>query len=520
MEAPEKDFNLTILYKRIDSFKSGYRQNIAILADDKDEISNLLNAYFINEKASQLIHIHINPTYLTKKDVLKSVSFCLLSEYTSIATSLDQLINICSESLPKTTSLIKSLLQKDISLPDLLLLINKFIEESNKSCLFILEEFLLADKLFKNFYQIFANFAISQRKCMLVVTSSYPDKASKTLGNELNFLFGNFEKIHLNKNNFFQNFFFLKNNLNSLNLSPNSISFFVNIIGDNKTYYRIFVKKIKELCTKSEEETIINVLDDLLLKKEGYFFQKFSSKIDRLTYHFKTSKSVFKLLFLLSKGYMRKNSLREVTGMSNGDLTNKLNKLLNLNYLNKHGNIYKVKDSLFAFWLAHIFKFYSVFAVFDVKKRKKLWTKEIQDEISLFKEEFLKNRLKKVLELFMAFQDDFLAVDKDKYSLPRLNRVKIISYPEDNFHLLVGEGKKIVFAGIKEKTAEDKDILSFIQRGSSIKGKNIQKIFISLDRLSDTAKLLAKNKKIPIWDRAKVNQLLNIYNKPNFLQYL
>lgn len=520
MESLKQNLNFSKFCKRVHSFSQGYRQNIAILADDKEEITHLLNEYILNKKNNQLIHIHLDPTYLSKKDVVKSIAFCLLSEYSTKTANLDQLIPICSETLPKSTTLIKNLLQNKVTFSDLLSLINEFIQESNRNCVLIIEEFIQTNKLFKNFYQLFSNFAISQRKCMLVVTSSLPEIANKTLGNELNLLFGNFEKIYLNESNFFQNFLTLKENLESYKLSPILTAFFVNIIGNNKTYYQAFLKSIKKHCDGDEKSIILNVLEDTLLKKETYLFQKFNNKINQLEYYFKNSMPVINTLILLSKGYMRKNNLRQISESSNRDLTHKLNKLVSLNYLHKHGNIYKIKDKLFSFWLAHIFKYYSVFPVSDIKKRRKFWQQEITEEINIFKEEFLKNRLKKILELFTAFGNDSLSIDKDKYTLPRLEKVKIVSFPEDDFHLLVGEGKKIVFAGIKEKTADDQDIFNFIQKGSNIKGKNIQKIFISLDRLTDTAKLLAKNKKIPVWDRKRVNYLLDIYNKPNFLQYL
>ncbi|MCF7873700.1 MAG: hypothetical protein K9L84_02105 [Candidatus Omnitrophica bacterium] len=520
MEFLNKNPNLINLSKRINSFKQGYRQNIAILADDKNEISNLIDSYLNNKKVKQLVHIYLNPTHLNKNNVFKSLAFCLLSEYSSTTTSLDQLITICSDLLPDTTGLIKDLLQKNINLLDLLNLINKFIEESNKNCILIIEEFSQANKLFKNFYQQLASFAISQRKCMLIISSSYSENADKILGNELNLLFGNFEKIYLNENNFFQNFILLENKLHTLKPSPIFISFFINIIGNNKSYYRLFQKVIHKHYTEIEENTIIKVLEDLLFDEETYFFQKFNNKINKINYHFKTPVSVTKLLFLLSKGYMRKENLKSLTGNSSRDINHKLNKLVNLNYLNKHGNIYKIKDKLFSFWLSHFFKFYSIFPVLESRKRKNLWQKEIQEEINIFKEEFAKNRLKKIVELFMAFRNDSLSIDKDKYNLPKLDSTKIISYPENNFHLLVGEGNKIIFAGIKEKTANDKDILNFIKKGANVKGKNVQKIFISLDKLTDTANLVAKEKKITLWDRNKLNNLLDIYNKPNFLQYL
>ncbi len=509
-----QDFSSLIFSKRINSFAAGYRQNMALLANDPEEASSLLDEYFAGKKNPYLIYIHLCLTHLDKKEFLKAVSFCLLSEYSSKATGIDQLVVICSETLPKTTGLIKTYLQQNFNFSEIVNLINTFIKESNRDCVLVLEEFLQANNLFKDFYQELANFAISERRCMLVVTSSRPKAAGKTLGNELNLLFGNFEKIHLNQKSFFHNFLFLKNQLEPLKSSPGLIAFFVNIAGGSKTYYQVFHRSIKKFVSESDEQTIINVLEETLYRKETYFFQKFSAKINSLYYCFKDPQSMIKLLFFLSKGYMRKTSLKEIIGVSNYEITQRLNKLISIGYLNKHGNIYKIKDSLFSFWLAHTFKFYSLFPVFDALKRKKLWRQEIQEEISFFQEEFLKNRLKKVLELFLAFENDFLSLGKDKFALPKLNKAKIVSYPENDFHLLIGEGEKIIFAGIKEKTADAKDIFDFIEKGTNIKGKNIQKIFISLDELTDTAKLLAKNKKITVWNRDSLNCLLNIYNKP------
>lgn len=514
MKSCNQNLDPSIFYKRINSFKLGYRQNIAIIANDESEISNFFDDYFSNKKASQLIHIRLNPAHLNKQGILKSISFSLLSEYSSAAENLDQLISTCSEILPQTTNLIKSLLREESGLTRLLNLINKFIEESNRDCLLILENFLKAGSLLKNFYPQLANFAISQRRCMLVVSSASPNLAEKTLGNELNLLFGNFEKIYLNKDNFLQNFVFLKNNLEPLRPSPFFLAFFTEIIGTNKTYYHIFCEKIIKSYSENENQAIIKILEDLLLKKESYFFQKFRNEVNRLGCCFKEPCQAINLLFLLSKGYLRKNDLKEVAGLSSRDLNHKLTKLTNLNCLNKHGNIYKIKDNLFAFWLAHIFKFFSIFPVFDNQKQKQLWEKDLFEEITLFKDEFFKHRLKRILELFSAFQNDHLSINKNRYTLPRLEKVKLMSYPDECFHLLVGEGKKIIFAGIKENTADEKDLLSFLEKGTNIKGKNIQKIFIALDQITDTATLVAKNKKIPVWDQNKLNCLLNVYNKP------
>jgi len=143
-----------------------------------------------------------------------------------------------------------------------------------------------------------------------------------------------------------------------------------------------------------------------------------------------------------------------------------------------------------------------------------LLEQEFKEKIALFKEEFAKDKLKKVMQLFSSFKNDTLSFGKNKYQLPTIENPKVISYPTRNFHLLIGEGKEIVFAGIKEKNVEDNDIFDFIEKGSNIKGKKVKKIFVSLDNLPPTARLIAKNNKLTIWDINEINRLLTVYNKP------
>jgi hypothetical protein len=94
-----------------------------------------------------------------------------------------------------------------------------------------------------------------------------------------------------------------------------------------------------------------------------------------------------------------------------------------------------------------------------------------------------------------------------------VERIKINSYPQKQFHLIGAEGKEIIFAGIKEGNVEDTDIFDFIEKGSNVKGKKVKKIFISLSNLPDTAKLIAKNNRLLTWDVNEVNRLLHIYNR-------
>lgn len=507
---------LSTLNKRIEAFAQGYRQNIALLGDDSDEISYLLENYLQSTKLPEITYLHATTAYTGKREFFNALTFSLLSDYLKKIDTLDNLLNYASPTLKLTTDFIKECLKKEnLSFLDILEVINKFINESKRFCVLIIEEFLGLTDLFENFYQDFSRFIILQRNCMIVLTTSHPKEAEKVLSGELNLLFGNFEKIALNENTSLDNFLYLKDKLYPFLPSPFFISFFVTIIGSNLMYYDIIAEIIKrKYRSDSEENSIIFTIEEALYRKETYFFQKFSKKIEAIKFYFKDFISVQKLLLALSEGYLRKKELASLAIYDSKKFGVRLQKLLDLNYIENLGNIYKIKDPLFSFWLAFIFKLFFTPPVLDPSKRRALYRKRIEEEIALFKDEFFKDTLKKLLQLFSSFKNDSLRLGKKKYKLPSIDKAKIISYPQKNFHLLVGEGKEIIFAGIKEKNIEDNDIFEFIEKGTNVKNKGVKKIFIALDTLPPTARLIAKNNKLIIWDMNEVNRLLSIYNKP------
>ncbi|UCG35609.1 MAG: hypothetical protein JSW17_02090 [Candidatus Omnitrophota bacterium] len=507
---------LGIVEKRISSFTEGYRQNIALIGNDPEEISSLLETHLQSQPSQDLIFIHTTCAYTDAKSFFKSIVFSILRGYMAKNDSLDALINHASFTLNNTTAFIKELLKKNtFSFLDVLETINKFINESQKKCVLIIEEFPALEDVFARCFKDFSKFIILQRDCMVILASSAPRQAQKILAAELNLLFGNFEKIHLNERSFLDNYLYLKNKLFTLRPSPLLLSFFVNILGSNRLYYDAVAEKIKEVYDQNDEEaTILAVLENSLYLNQTYLFQKFMKRIDILKEKHKDSQNLIKILISISRGYLRKDELNSLNVCNCATLNAALTKLIDLNYIVNYGNIYKITDALFSFWLSHVFKIHFYPPFLDKKRRRQWWRKAIFEEIALFKEYFLKDKIKRVLELVSSFKDDVLKIGKDKYRLPTIERTNLISYPEQRLSYLVGEGREIIFVGIKEKRVDDNDVYEFIERGSNIKGKKIKKIFITLDRFSPSAKLVAKNHKLIIWDVNEINHLLNVYNKP------
>lgn len=516
MEYKSWELKLAAFDKRIKAFAQGYRQNLALLGDNAEEISYLLENYLVQKKETALTYIHASTAYCGKREFLKAIIFSLLSDYNHTVDTLDCLINRSSSFLPATTECIKDCLQKtNVSFLEILEVINKFINETKRNCVLIVEEFFGLGELFGDCYQDFSKFIILQRNCMIILTTSCLKQAEKVLSSELNLLFGNFEKVFLNESTPLDNFLYLKKLVEPLAPSPLFLSFFVNILGSNIVYYDFMAPVIARYYSSNDETVSISaVIDEALYDNQTYFFQKFIKQVDCLKPTCRDFGPLMRLLCSLSEGYLRKKDLRSLEIYTPEELANKLQRLSDLNYIENFGNIYKLKNTLFSFWLSHIFTFYFSWPVCDSRQRKVLYRRKLQETLLLFKEEFFQDRLKRVLQLFSAFQNDVLRIGQDRYRLPSIEKTKVISYPQRDFHLLIGEGNEIIFAGIKENNADDADIFDFLEKGTNVKGKKVRKIFISLDRLSPTARLIAKNNKLTAWDLNEINRLLSIYNKP------
>ena len=504
------------IVKRINSFLEGYRQNIAILAKDSEEISYFLDSCLSTLSSRDVIYILEDLSYINAEVFFRNTSYTILNQFLSQDLSLDKLLSLCTEVLPQTAEYIKDTLKKKaVNFIDILELVNKFINESGTQCVLVVKEFTNLRNLFHSYHQDFSKFIILQKKCMVILASSAVEEAKEILGTDLHLLFGNFELISLDTFPLVDAYLGLANLLKPLSPTPHFLGFFINMLQSNSLYYELLAKEIKSLYqADNEDKSIIITVEKTLYNMNSSLYRKFINKVDILKAKYKDYQTLITLLLLVAQGYIRKTDLMFFLGVNKQNLTSKLERLLEMEYLQNVGNIYKVNDSLFSFWLDHIFRFYINCKILDTNRRAMLFLAKMREEVEMFKENFYKEKVQRIRELFASFKDDTLVIEDNRVRFPRLNKVNIISYPENRFNILVGEGDEILFAAVKEEETNDADILKFETITDSIKIKNLKKIFISLGELNSSAKLIAKESRIQLWDINQINSLLSIYRKP------
>ena len=72
---------LSVLDRRIAAFRRGYRQNIAVLGYDSEEISYLLNNYLSQPRHQPLVYIHVTCAHHSCETFFQSLSLSLLASH-------------------------------------------------------------------------------------------------------------------------------------------------------------------------------------------------------------------------------------------------------------------------------------------------------------------------------------------------------------------------------------------------------------------------------------------------------
>jgi hypothetical protein len=419
--------------------------------------------------------------------------------------------------LPHTADFIRAKIgkKKNFSFSVILKLINIFIEESGKKCFFVVEEFTNLPDIFKDFQSSFLKFLVSQKKCMIVLTSSEVKKAQSILASDLNIIFAKFEKLFISENNFLSNYRYLRSLLlPQQNPSNLFCSFFVNIIDSNIPYYQVMSRYIRNYYQENELESIRQVVRCSLFERQSYFFQRFWGKVDSLQARFKDYISYLQLLLLISDGYQEKSDILSVARGDSRKLNTRLQRLTDLGYLSSYGNLYKIRDCLFGFWLSHVFRFYFYPSLLGSPQKQKMHLRKLNETLDIFMHNINKDKISRVAELFASFNSDYFKLGRSRIKLPKVEKTKVIFHPECKMHFLIGEGRDVVFAAIKETAVKDDDMFSYIERATPFRGKNIKKFFISLENFTSSAKLIAKQNKIINWNVNDINNLLSFYRKP------
>ncbi|MBN2119456.1 MAG: ATP-binding protein [Candidatus Omnitrophica bacterium] len=517
------------LDKRVNSFIEGYRQNIALIGPTLSGktyfIEQFLEDKYLNEKT---LPVYADLEYLSFSEFVRIIFTCLLFNFTKkqkgrSLDNLDLLILESEKSIPKTTEKMKNTLgllalSQKINFDSVTEVLDEFISETQIKLLLVVDNFTLLKDFPKKLVSEFTKYIIAQKNIMFIFISGKIKEAELILSQELNILFGSFEKIYLENLSHQEALYCIDTRLQD-KLDANSKKFLIELTDGFPFYLEIIIQDLLDSSSeKIDSRLLVTRLSNLLIDPGSCLYQIFMNKINRIKLSFKDKFLINPLLILIAQGYTRKKDLLALLKIDSQNLNAKLAKLLEINTLNKSGSFYFIPDKLFSFWVCSVFKIGITAPLIFHQDRKASIENKLLARLEEFKQADSQDNLQRFIDLVHLFKDDTVKTGKKSISLPHIKRLKIVPAHNEEMKFIIGEAKEYyLILAFKENSPEDTDILEFSNRCSYFRNKQPKKIFITLKKADVTAKLLAKEKRLFFWEREDVNLLLRLYNQPSII---
>jgi len=524
---------LSLLRKRVDDLKEGYRQNIALIGPKLIGKTSIIRYFLANLSDSKIIYIYLEPELFEFKNFVKKFIGRLLNsiaqnEGLPSSNNLEILIDSMQKIIPRTIENIEKIManlererNSDIY-NDLLNLPHIFTEETGKVCLIILDEFQsIIDTLnIESAYQVLSKKITIQRNCMYIIISSLRYTAKRILTEKLSLLFGNFEIVDIKPFDVETTRSFINHRLEDVKLTTSLQNFLFDLTTGQPFYLEIICRELLKLARSFQDQVITlsilaTCLSNLLYEEWGILNRHFENYLSQINQG-KSGHLFLSIILTISRGKRRIHDITSSLHKQKIIISQKINKLLELDILSKNGNFYYLTDKMFAFWLKFIYlrKLYSV-TNFNISAVDYSFKAEIEKNIDDYIRISEKAISERVTELFNLFENESVQMNGYKYRLFRFKEINPIIFKGiSNNQGLLAHSKNILWLILlKEDILTEEDVAKFIAECRNYKQKPQRKIIVSIGNTDANAKLKALQEKIWVWNVADLNLFLNLHDK-------
>lgn len=530
---------LELLYKRINSLKEGFRQNLAILGTELSGKTSLIFQFIRHFNEPKILMVYVEVKIETFVSFAYRFMTALLYYYLKrvgvgdLEYNFEFLRSKGMELIPETLSSINKIEEyiknrKNIEQIYSLLLELPFVlhKETGILIVIIIDEFhFLEDLQIRHPFVKLGKEIMAQKSIMYILISSRVNKAKFILSEKLSLLFGKFEIIFLELFTLTETMDFLNKKLHPYKI-PDKYSTFLTWITDGSPFYLdLFASELKNYSAFSStkiitQEQIQQVFKSLLFNSKSFLFQYFYSKLKNL-YKSKDKTIFMSLLFTLSSKNSSLKDIKDSSGSSHRkDMLKYLTKLIELNVISKHSNFYNLTDRLFKIWLELVYKnkLLSLYISDKSEKQIEKFNQEFSNTMNLFQQELKRDAFDKIISLFQSFQNETIAFNSRRKILPRFDTVETGMVGKLGPYLLAHKNNTTWICAIKKGRVDPEDILEFDKACKRTRRNIKRKIFIIIGTLDSNVQLLAKERKLWVLELNQLNFLFDLYNQTPIFQ--
>jgi AAA+ ATPase superfamily predicted ATPase len=528
---------IDLLFKRANAFKSGYRQNVAVIGHRELGKTSLLRHFLHTYRDPAVLTVYVEIKFQALDyfvdQFIRSLLFEALTQSEpppslSPYESLAQLADRAVPYMPKTAARVKEITQSlkhrhaEDAYSKVLELTSVVKEETGKNCIVVLDEFhRLGEFGLKNAFSDFGKRIMIQKDTLYLLSSSSFTASRKILAEKLALLFGHFERIYLEPFDFETSFQFLETRLSPLQISRSLNYFLVAFTDGHPFFLQTITSRVRELTlaegrAEVSREIIAEVLRRLLFDSQGVLYQYFLKLIAPWTGPQSRGSQVL-VLTKLAHGINKLKDLALAVNRGQRDTSVYLQELVEHELILKTGVFYRFHNKIFKFWLREAYERKEL-SLQGMAGKAEDFTRRIYQMIGEYQELLAMDASDRLGDLLSRFNNDIVEWGEKKRKLPHFS--EILKSKETGFgpsarsrNLIArGHGRCWVCKIVEEKATE-REILELVN-GTKEKGKAAPtKVLVALNGVDENAKLLAKEKKILTIGLARLNLLMDIYGR-------
>ncbi len=522
----DRKLYLDILEKRVIALKDGYRQNIALIGDEQVGKTGILHKFLNSFLDNRFILLYVEVRFESLHLFCKRFSGVLLYNFLSssgivLKEDLEFLLDKSIAYIPKTVAKIKSILadterrKKDNIFSELMSLTSIIHQETNKFCVVIFDEFQNLESLeIKTLYKEWAQRLMLEKNTMFIITSSSPYKAKAVLSHDLSLLFGNFEVLTVDPFDIKSSAEYLIMRLGEGGIKEEVRNFLVHFTGGYPFYLEIFA----QFFSQSGDIPLIDALEEILFNSTGILNQKYANYLKRFQ-DLQFSQEYLCLLHLIANGHNKVKDLAHILKKPIKLINVRINYLLGIDGIVRSGDLLRITDRVFSFWLKFVYQEKMNSLTFDALNQKAMFRKNVQVLLQEFFSNSLKPVSERVTELLRLFADERIQLERKKITLNHFREIKPLDFDSQSLNegLICRSNDSLWIFGFKQGFLTEEDVSDFSRECKKYRNKLQRKIIVTLRGVDANSRLKALEEKIWTWDLNSLNQIMDLFSKPRII---
>jgi hypothetical protein len=515
---------LSLLERRCRALKDGYRQNIAILSQPLLGKTSLILHFLLSFREEKITPVYLDCSVESFAQFAKKFSVSLLCAYlkkmsADLENDLDFLKSKARPLLPETIAVIERmerLLKKnknDDAFSEVFNLLSVFQKESKQRTLVIFDEFHhFENYALKSPFLKLGKEIMLQKNTLYIVLSSQVNRAKEILTNELALLFGQFEVIELETFLFTASCQFLKERLSGYESEPMLLEFLSHLTDGHPFYLDALSQELHSQLKERRQslltrDIVAAVLYRLIYEAQGILHQYLNSLVEANLNGYSHSGYFTVLAKMAEKKHRMKDLVASLNGLAKS-APKYIRRLAEADLIGRYGSFYKIEDRILTFWLAKVWQHkYSPFM--DQREEKKEFFVAVYRAMNDFMQNLAKPMTVRLRELFSRFDNEMIRLDEKDFRLPKFKQVSSWA----GAGIICQKESKYWLCWLMEKYLSETALLRFLETAGKTELPWQRIIIITLDAVEDSARLLAKEKKIWLWDGKIINLLFDLYGE-------